>query len=160
MTHLRPTLSLVLLAVWLLAWGEASPGILVLGIVVALGLPPATRRFWPDYPRVRARGALLRLLALFAYDVVAANLVVAKRILGPQARLNPCFVVVPVDIAQPLVTALFANMISLTPGTVSCNISGDGQALLVHVLHCEDAQGLVDGVKARYESRLKEVFGC
>lgn len=149
-----------MLAVWLLAWGSASPGLVLLGVVIALVLPVVTEPFWPRYPRIARYGALLRLLALFAYDIVVANLTVARRILGPREALRPTFVVVPVQISEPLVTALFANMISLTPGTVSCNVSGDGCALLVHALHCRDPEALAREVKTRYEARLKEVFGC
>lgn len=158
----RPVLSMVLMVVWLLAWGAADAGILVLGLVPALGLPHLTAPFWPEYPPVRDGRALARLLAVFLYDVVVANLRIIPLILGPLDRLRPNFVVVPLDVEHPLVISLLASMITLTPGTVSANISGDGRHLLVHTLDVApaDRQALIDEIKARYETPLRKVFGC
>lgn len=158
----RPVLSMVLMTVWLLAWGEATSGILVLGLLPALGLPHLTAPFWPEYPPVRDVRALLRLIAVFLYDVVIANLRIVPLILGPLDRLRPTFVVVPLDAEHPPVVSLLASMITLTPGTVSANISGDGRRLLVHTLDVapEQTQALIDEIKSRYEAPLRKVFGC
>lgn len=158
----RPLLSLVLMVVWLLAWGEVLPGLVVLGLLPALGLPPATARFWPDYPRVADPVALLRLIAVFLYDVVVANLKIVPLILGRTDRLRPTFVVVPLDAEHPLVVSLFASMITLTPGTVSANLSGDGRQLLVHTIDLPkgEERALVAELKGRYETPLRKAFGC
>lgn len=158
----RPLLSLVLMVVWLLAWGEVSPGLMVLGLLPTIGLPLATARFWPDYPPVADPVALIRLLGRFLCDVVVANLKIVPLILGPTDRLRPTFVVVPLDGEHPLVVSLFASMITLTPGTVSSNLSGDGRQLLVHTIDLPkgEEQALVSELKRRYETPLRKVFGC
>ncbi len=158
----RPVLSAVLMTVWLLAWGEASAGIVVLGLLPTLGLPHLTAPFWPEYPPVHDLRALARLLLVFLYDVVVANLKIVPLILGPLDRLRPTFVVVPLDAGHPLVISLLASMITLTPGTVSANISGDGRRLLVHTLDIDPSQtqALIDEIKTRYEAPLRKVFGC
>lgn len=158
----RPVLSGVLMVVWLLAWGEMGTGIVVLGLLPALGLPHLTAPFWPEYPPVRDVRALARLLPVFLYDVVIANLKIVPLILGPLDRLRPSFVVVPLDVEHPLVISLLASMITLTPGTVSANISGDGRHLLVHTLDLDPDQthALIHEIKSRYETPLRKVFGC
>ena len=50
------------------------------------------------------------------------------------------------------------SMITLTPGTVSAALSDDRKFLLVHVLHLEDPQDLIDTIKRRYEAPLMEIF--
>lgn len=158
----RRTLSLVLLAVWLLAFDGISAGLVLLGVLVAVAIPLLTREFWPDYPAIRNQMVLWRLLAVFVWDIVVANLTVARQILGPANRLRPGFIIVPVEIEQPLVAALFTSMISLTPGTVSSNLSGDRSLLLVHKLDLDPAEtdAVIAEIKARYEAPLKEVFAC
>jgi multicomponent K+:H+ antiporter subunit E len=156
----QPVVSLALLVVWLLAWDSVAPGLVLLGLVVAVGVPRLTGRFWPEAPRrVRAR-PLLRFLPLFAWDVLVANVVVAALVLGPRSRLRPGFMVVPLDTRDPWVTTLLASVITLTPGTVSANLSGDGRALLVHALDLPDPAAAVAQIKARYERALMEIFPC
>ena len=50
------------------------------------------------------------------------------------------------------------STITLTPGTVSCDLSRDGRSLLVHCLHAPDPDAVLSEIKTRYESRLKEIF--
>ena len=156
----QPVVSLALLAVWLLAWDSVAPGLVLLGLVVAAGVPRLTGRFWPEAPRrVRLR-PLLRFLPRFAWDVVSANVVVAALVLGPRSRLRPGFVVVPLETRDPWVTTLLASVVTLTPGTVSANLSGDGSALLVHALDLPDAAAAAAAMKSRYERTLMEIFPC
>jgi multicomponent K+:H+ antiporter subunit E len=55
---------------------------------------------------------------------------------------------------------MLASTISLTPGTVSIEITTDQQTLYVHALHVRDEAKLVDRIKHRYEKPLKEIFEC
>jgi multicomponent K+:H+ antiporter subunit E len=92
------------------------------------------------------------------YDIVKANLEVAVRILGPESRIRPTFVWVPLDIASPQGIAVFASIITMTPGTLSCEVSEDRRWLLVHAFHADDAEAVVADVKSRYEAPLREIF--
>ena len=158
----RPFLSAVLFLVWLLIWASAAPGIVVLGVIVALGLPLFTQSFWLDYLPVANTRALLRLTVLFLYDVVVANLKLLPLILGRSERLRPGFIVVDLDIRHPLAISIFASLISLTPGTVSSNVSADRRKLLVHVFdrNPNEDESLAAELKLRYEAPLKEIFEC
>jgi len=53
---------------------------------------------------------------------------------------------------------VLAGTITLTPGTVSADLSDGGHSLLVHTLHTDDPDGVRDEIKQRYERRLKEIF--
>jgi multicomponent K+:H+ antiporter subunit E len=154
----QPSMSVALLVVWLLLHNAATPGLIVLGIILAVGLPLLTQRFWPEYPRTVRLRPLLRLVAVVLYDIVIANLRMVVLILGPARRWRPHFVVVPLELRQPFPITLLASIISLTPGTVSANLSGDRRSLLVHDLDVEDSELTVERIKRRYEKPLKEVF--
>ena len=92
------------------------------------------------------------------WDIVVANVVVARLVLGPPGRLRPVYVEVPLELEQPLAIALLGSIITMTPGTVSSDLSDDRRRLLVHVLDTGDPQALVANIKARYERPLKEIF--
>ena len=53
---------------------------------------------------------------------------------------------------------MLAGTITLTPGTLSADLSRDGRSLLVHALHAPDPDAVRDDIKNRYERRLKEIF--
>ena len=73
--------------------------------------------------------------------------------------MRPAFVTVPLDIRAPEAITILAGTITMTPGTVSADLSADGRAILVHCLDTADAEATARDIKARYETRLKEIFG-
>ncbi len=154
----HPLLTPILAVLWLLLNNSLAPGQVVLGLLLGWAIPWFTLRFWPERVRIRRPLTLLRFTATVLYDIVVANLIVARRILGQPARLQPAFVTVPLELESDLAISLLANTISLTPGTVSARLAPDHKSLLVHGLHVPDAQALVATIKARYEAPLKEVF--
>lgn len=156
----HPILSALLLALWLLAFNSVAPGVMLLGVVVAVLLPLATRSFWPESPARVRLAPVPRLVAIVFWDIVVANLRVALLVLGPQRRLRPRFLLVPLQVESPVAITLLAAIITLTPGTVSSNVSGDRRTLLVHALSETDPDAAVALIKARYERPILEIFGC
>jgi multicomponent K+:H+ antiporter subunit E len=153
-----PLQSALLFAAWLLLNQSLAPGHLVLGALLAIGLPALLDPLVRPYPRLRRPATIARLAASVTRDVIVSNVEVARRILGPEAALRPGFVTVPLDIADPFAISTLAGIITMTPGTLSCAIAPDGGSLLVHALHLEDPDRLVADIKARYEAPLKEIF--
>lgn len=156
----HPLLSLALFAVWLLLANSVAPGQMVLAALFALALPAATAAFWPDRPRIARPGRLLGLLAVVLFDILVANVAVARLILGSPGRLRPAFVRIPLTLRDEFAITLLASIISLTPGTVSSDISPDRRTLLVHALDVADVDALVAAIQARYEAPLREIFQC
>ena len=154
----QPLLSVALLAVWLLAHNAFTPGLVLLGALLAVVVPIATRHFWPEYPRTVRYAPLARLTATVLLDIVVANVRVARLILGPKERLRPAFFELPVTLRGDFAITLLASIISLTPGTVSADLSSDRRTLLVHGLDVDDAEHAVTSIKQRYERLLAEVF--
>jgi multicomponent K+:H+ antiporter subunit E len=97
---------------------------------------------------------------LVCRDIVVANLVVARQVLGPLDRIRPGFVEVPLDLDDPFIATILGGIVTLTPGTVSIDIDMERRILHVHALDVPDAQALITEIKARYEAPLKEMFGC
>ncbi len=145
---------------WLLLNNSLNPGQLLLGCLLGVAIPLLCRRFLLGVPRVRKPLKLTGFALLVLYDIVVANLHVARLVLGRRDRLRPAFVEVPIDIRDEFVLAVLSSVLSLTPGTVSAGLSPDHRRLLLHVLDLEDAEELVAQVKTRYEAPLLEIFAC
>ena len=155
----HPALSAMLLIVWLLMTNSITAGGVVLGSILALVLAKFTQPFWPDRPRMRFRGAFLGYLAIVLFDIVVANFEVAWLILFRRNRdLRARWLVVPVDLDAPEAITMLAGTISLTPGTVSSDVSADGRYVLVHALDVDDEAAEIARIKTRYEARLQRIF--
>jgi len=155
-----PVLSAALFAAWLALAGELTVAQTLLAAALALAVPLAARRFLDHLPRLVSARTAVRFALLVTWDIVLANIAVARLVLGPVARLRPAFVKVPLDLRQPQSIALLASVITMTPGTVSADLAADRKTLLVHALDCVDPDALVADIKQRYERPLMEIFGC
>lgn len=153
-----PPLSIAVLVLWLLLVAEFSLGQLVLGAVLAIALPMVAAMLRPEPARIgRARVTLL-LARRVLWDIVLSNIEVARRILGPERVLTPTFLWLPLDLTNIHGITALASIITLTPGTVSAELSDDRRHLLIHCFNLADAEELLATIKARYEAPLKEIF--
>ncbi|MFO6446385.1 Na+/H+ antiporter subunit E [Erythrobacter sp. NE805] len=154
----HPGLTVLLVMLWMVMVGDPTFGVLFLGLVFGIAVPIFTAPWWPGRPRIRFLPALA-YGGLVLWDIVVANFQVAAIILFKRTRdLNPAWLTIPLELASPEAITVFAGTISLTPGTVSADVSACGRYLLVHALHAPDPQAEIAKVKARYEARLKEIF--
>lgn len=154
----HPVLSALLVVMWVLMANSASAGTLLLALVVGVVVPLFTAAWWPDRPRLRLLPAI-GYLGVVLWDILVANFHVAAIVLfKPSRDLRPAWLTIPLDLATPEAITVFAGTISLTPGTVSADVSACGNFLLVHALHAPDPAAEIAKVKARYEARLKGIF--
>ena len=154
----HPWLTTVLTLVWLLLNNTLSPGHVLLGLVLGWLIPLLTLRFWPDTVHFHHPLTLLRFVGRVLGDILVANLNVAQLILGKPERLRPGFFAIPLDLETELAISLLANTVSLTPGTLSVELSPDRRTLFVHGMDVPDPAAMCAEIKLRYEAPLKKVF--
>lgn len=155
----HPILSLTVALVWMLLVNRFAWGSLVFALILGLVVPAAAAPYWPDRARIGSPLRILAYVGIVLWDIVKANIAVARIVLFmPRRELRPCWLPVPLDLTSPEAITALAATITLTPGTVSCDLSEDGRALLVHCLHAPDPDSVLDEIKTRYEARLKEIF--
>ncbi|SFM49634.1 Na+/H+ antiporter subunit E [Shimia aestuarii] len=155
----HPVLTLLLAVVWTMLQNDVSAGMVVFGIILGIVIPWGTSIWWPDTPKGVRVGKLISYTLLVIWDIVVANIQVAWIVLTvPNSKLKPAWIVVPLELRQPEAITVLAGTITLTPGTVSSDLSDEGHSLLVHVLHTDDPDSVRDEIKTRYERRLKEIF--
>ena len=155
----HPVLSLALAALWILLVNHWTLGSLVLAAILATLIPLLSARWWPYRPVIRRPLSLIPYTLLVLRDVIVANFQVARIILFlPNDRIRSAWISVPLDLTSPEAISLLAGTITMTPGTLTADVSADGRALLVHSLHAPDPDAIRDEIKTRYESRLKRIF--
>jgi multicomponent K+:H+ antiporter subunit E len=156
----HPIASFFVLIVWLGLHSSVAALHLVSGLLLAVVIPRLLSRALDDPVMIRRPRVALGLAAVVLWDIVVANLAVARRVLGPLARLKPGFIEVPIGLRHPDAVALLASIIAITPGTVVADIDDERTRILVHVLDLDDPARLIAEIKERYERPLKEIFGC
>jgi multicomponent K+:H+ antiporter subunit E len=149
-----------LFIVWLLLTSSYSIGNIVLAVVLSLAIPAVVGGFQTEGLRVKKHRKAFKYFLVMMWDVIRSNFVVARQVIGKSENLKPGFIAIPLDMTDPLPITLLASTISLTPGTVSTELSADKTILYVHALHVEDEQALINEIKTRYEAPLKEIFQC
>lgn len=155
----HPWLSLFIAASWLLLQGSLTPANLLWAALLGLGLPWLLARFIGPASGVRHFGRVLRLTAVVLWDIVVANIAVARLVLSPWRAPRPAWVRVRYTVGDARGVVLLATIITTTPGTVSCRIDTARREILVHALDTADPQAVEADILARYDRPLKEIFG-
>ncbi len=155
----HPLLSVFVAVVWILLANDFSAGTVVLGMVLGWAIPGFTSRYWPDRPRLKHPLKILAYLGIVLKDIAVSNVQVAYWVLFRRGEtLQSRFIVVPLDLTTAEAITTLAGTITLTPGTLSADLSADGRSLLVHCLEAPRPDEVVNTIKERYERRLKEIF--
>lgn len=153
----QPYLSLTLFVIWQLLSDGITGASAVMGLIFAWLIPQLTHRFWPDPPGFRHPWRMPAYLFRVLFDILVASTAVAQLILS-RRQPRPAFVCYPLTLESPLAISILASTISLTPGTVSADISDDRKLLLIHALDAESDQEVIDSIRQRYELPLQEMF--
>lgn len=154
----RPRLSLSLLVMWLLLQSSITFATVFFGAILGLMIPILTHQLWPEEYRKMKYFLFFRFILVVMKDIVLASLNVARLIIESPRNLRPAFVSFPLELQDGFAITVLASTISLTPGTVSSNVSGDRKYLLIHALDVESEEELIQTIKTRYETPLREIF--
>lgn len=165
------TLTLMLAVAWMVignAYTLADLGVgLAFGFLVlrlswrALSEQPFSwRRYLGSSPR-RLPAQIwrwARFVAFGMWEILLASLAVTRVVLAPKPRLNPGIVAIPLDITSDEGITTLATLLTLTPGTVTLDVSSDRRTLYIHALSVDDPEALRRDTKASFERRVKELW--
>jgi multicomponent K+:H+ antiporter subunit E len=156
----HPILTVILALVWVLLVNDFSWGALIFGLLLGVFIAKLTSAYWPERPKIGDPLAIIGYAGVVLYDILVSNVLVAYLVLFRRGdSLRSHFIVVPLDVKSPEAIAMLAGTITMTPGTVSADLSADNRSLLVHCLDVADTNEAVATIKSRYERRLMRIFG-
>lgn len=150
----------VLALIWAATTNNFSGLNLVFGAVIGGVAVLLLREMVVGRSTLRHGRRALSLLFLFLRELVVSAYRVAVLVLRPdmKERIQPGIVAVPLTVTSDAEITLLANLITLTPGTVSIDVSEDRKHLYVHVLVMTDKQAAIDDIKNGFERKVRELF--
>lgn len=153
------SLANVLMAlVWGAVTGSFSPINLLFGFALgALALSVIREQVGSMGYFSRTR-RILALIVLFIYELVLSTLKVTRLVLTPKMDLKPGIFAYPLRVDRDAEIALLANLITLTPGTLSVDVSEDRRTLYVHALDCSDPDQTREDIADGFERKILEAF--
>lgn len=151
-------LNLLLALGWAFFTGSFAAWNLLLGFAVAFLTLWVTKPLYNDPGYFRRLRKLVTLMIYFLYELIVSSVRVVWDVITPTLHTRPGIVAVPLDARTETEIMLVANLISLTPGTLSLDISEDRQTLYVHAMFIDgDLDDLRAEIKAGMERRVLEV---
>lgn len=100
----------------------------------------------------------IELLAFFLWELFLANIRLARDSVRPLSKLRPGVIAVPLDLRGDWQIAILSNLLTLTPGSLSLDVSPDRGTIYVHAMDARDVEGFRRRVKDGFERRVKELF--
>jgi multicomponent Na+:H+ antiporter subunit E len=151
-------LNILLALIWVALTGYFIPTNVVIGFLLAyIVLWLVQRTMEPSSYFVKMH-QLLGFILFFIWELIKANLRVAYDVLTPRHHMRPGVVAVPLDAKTDLEIMLLSSLITLTPGTLSLDVSGDRRVLYIHAMYITDIEAFRQEIKTGMERRLLEVL--
>jgi multicomponent Na+:H+ antiporter subunit E len=102
--------------------------------------------------------AIAGFLVFYAKEVLLSNLRVAYDVLTIKDHSDPAIIALPLDARTDFEILLVANLISMTPGTLSMDVSTDRKTLFIHAMFVDDMEGLKKNLKENFEARVLKLL--
>ncbi len=154
-----PVLNILLTLVWAGLLGTISLETLVSGFLVSYAMLYVVTRgraghdaYFGKVPR------LLRFICYYLWEMVKSNAVIAYDVLTPTHHMKPGVIGIPLDAKTDLEITVLANLITMTPGTLSLDVSPDRRTLYVHAMYINDAEALRQDIKNNLERRVLKLL--
>jgi multicomponent Na+:H+ antiporter subunit E len=144
--------NLVLAAAWAMLFGGFTWLTMTSGFVVGYGV------LWLLQPLTGVKSSYflrvwywLKLLVLFHYELLVSSLQVLWDIITPELQARPAIIEMPLDVKTDTGILLVTNLISLTPGTLSIDVSEDRKTLTIHAMFADDPEAVCQELKSGME---------
>ncbi len=145
-----------------LAWSFVTGSFSMINMIFGFALGAAALyliREQVGSPGYLSRGrSIVSLVFLFIYELILSAWKVAKLVLSPQMDLKPGIFAYPLRVDRDFEITLLANLITLTPGTLSVDVSDDEQTLFVHAIDCSDLDQTRRDIADGFERKIMEAF--
>ncbi|WP_202080729.1 Na+/H+ antiporter subunit E [Caldalkalibacillus salinus] len=150
-------LNLVIAVVWMFLTNTWDAVAFFKGYIIGLGLIFLLRRFIPETFYLRRVLAALNLITLFFKELVISSLIVVKQVLSPKLNIRPGIFALHTDLEGDWEITVLCLLITLTPGTLSLEVSPDNKVIYIHAMDIPDAESVVNDIKQTFEKAIMEV---
>jgi multicomponent Na+:H+ antiporter subunit E len=148
--------ALALAIVWMFMTATFTPTNLVVGFALAYAILWIGQEPGPEARALRKLPRLVIFVGFYLWKLILASLRVAWDVVTPRHHMKPGVIAVPLEAKTDLEITLLASLISLTPGTLTLDVSEDRSELYVHAMYLDDPDALRREIKQDLERRVLE----
>lgn len=151
--------NVLLAVVWAGLWANFSFSSIGLGFLIGYAGLWAVQPLFDTRPTYFRR--IRQAIGLFLYfvkELFSSSLRVAWDVITPQDQAHPAILEMPLDVESDIEILLVTNLITLTPGTLSLDVTPDRSTLIIHAMFAKDPEAIVNDLKSGLERRVKELF--
>lgn len=150
--------NILLTFIWVALTGNFTFSNYVFGFIISFLILRLVTRGEKDAKYFRLLPKVIAFILFFIKELVKANIEVAYEVMTPGYGMTAGIVKVPLTAKTDLEISFLANLISLTPGTLSLDVSDDKKVLYVHSMYIKDRENFIAGIKNGFERRLLEIL--
>ena len=151
-------LNVLLALAWAAVTGQLTTANLLAGFAIGYGVLWIANQAVGDTAYFSKVTCLVRFATHFLHELIEATLRVAVDIVTPSYRIKPAILAIPVEGRSAAEITMLANVITLTPGTLSLAVSDDSKTLFVHVMYADDVDAARRQIEQGLGKRVHEVF--
>jgi multicomponent Na+:H+ antiporter subunit E len=151
-------IAVVMAVVWAIVSGSFSLHNLLFGFVLSLLTLSLLRGHRPGSGETSRTLRILSLLWLFLIELAKSAWRVAVLATRPKLDLHPGIFAYPLRVQGDFQISLLANLITLTPGTLSVDVSADRSTLYIHAVDCTDLEAARRDIADGFEAKIMEAF--
>ncbi|MET3926219.1 Na+/H+ antiporter subunit E [Devosia sp. 2618] len=151
---------IALSVLWAAITGNFSGANLLLGLAIALVTAVILRDVFKSSRSLLRLRRIASLCLLFLYELMASAVRVAIVVWTPRlsAAIRPAIIAYPLTVTSDREITLLANLITLTPGTLSIDVSDDRSVLYIHTLNLTSREALIAEIAQGFEATVKEIY--
>lgn len=151
-------INVILSMIWAMLLGEINLGTIASGFILAyfilftLFRKQAGESYFARGPR------LIKFILFYLFELFRSNLVIAWDIVTPTHYMRPGVIAIPLEAKTDVEITVLSNLITMTPGTLSLDVSEDRKVLYVHAMYIDNVQTLRQHTKDSLERRVLEIL--
>ena len=145
-----------------LAWVAVTGAFTLINVI--FGFVLGSIALWIIRDEIRTEGyftrsrRILSLAWVFVYELVISTIRVAWLVVQPKIRMRPGIIAYPLTLERDFEITLLAQLITLTPGTLSVDVSADRRLLFIHAVDVPDPEGMKADIANGFERKIREAF--
>ena len=152
------SINLILAVVWAALSGGFSLANLLVGFIVGYITLWVMEPLFPASRYCHKLLGLVKLALFFIWELLISSIKVAWSVITPLKYSKPGIISVPLDVKSDTEITVLGNLISLTPGSLTLDVSEDRQHLVVHAMFIEDPEDFRRDIKQGMEYRVREAL--
>jgi len=149
----------ILLAItWTLLTGQFTLGNMIAGLIVGYFVLRIVLRGEGQSSYFNKISLVVRFIFFYLWNLILASLKVAYDVITPRHHMRSGVIAVPLDAKTDVEITVLANLITITPGTLSLDVSTDRKVLYIHAMYIDDKEELIRNIKMDLEKRVLEML--